>query len=323
MDWAFNLLVKLSAVCPEHYSLAFIPPLTDAILEHAVPFFRWVDSQRQDLALRLGRPVVALPAVPLNGMFHALPGFSPEQLERTMQVYHIFRNFSFLEANMKILLNHPAIVQLVEYGLIIAGEALPTTEIKRYALDIYENTSREIRVRSADDRLFVEIMRLLYSDDRAMVVGSVRSLTNLCTYSLNEELFSTVNVPMVERMLQLLLAGDEQVVSAVMEFLYQYTRLYEKAAQRIAEISKTNVVRLLSKFLGWKGRPRPANQPAPAPTPLAANVMTAPPSVIARGGLPPTVNRPQEQSSAPSQTSTAVDTFRKSATAEQMHCMNW
>lgn len=248
IDWALNKLVHFSYVCPEQFSLAHLPPLTDALLEHAQPFFEWVQNKIKKSSSPATAPVFAKQ----EGML------DDDQLERLLQLFHIFRNMSFLDSNRSILLAHPGVARLVECGLLFADDC-QSPEVKRHALDIYENLSTDIKLRGPQDRIYHEVKRLVFSEDKALVTGAIRSLTHLCVFPPNEEIFKCLEKEIFERFWMLLLSGDETIISEIMEFLYQYTSLYSESADRMIYGARTNVVRLLVKFLMWRGHSRSAH----------------------------------------------------------------
>ena len=62
-----------------------------------------------------------------------------------------------------------------------------------------------------------------------------------------------IDIPIIQRLVQLLLVPDEHIVNSIMEFFYLFTRGSIDAGQRLVTCVRFNVVNLFVKFLYWKG----------------------------------------------------------------------
>lgn len=125
--------------------------------------------------------------------YFSFPLFTPAQMERTLQLLHIFRNFSFLPNCVPLLLNNQQLLLFIQTCLTFrfenANEKCPLSnvkiadtdpsELRVYSLEILENLSlfMEIKGRS---HCFVQIVEriILYSNDRALIVPAIRCLAN-------------------------------------------------------------------------------------------------------------------------------------------------
>jgi hypothetical protein len=63
------------------------------------------------------------------------------------------------------------------------------------------------------------------------------------------------------RLIELLLVPDEELVIVIMEFLYNFSALSE-GSSRIPQAAPFNIVKLLWKFVHWRGVDRGAGQSA-------------------------------------------------------------
>ena len=59
---------------------------------------------------------------------------------------------------------------------------------------------------------------------------------------------------MVQRLTQLMFVWDEELVASIMDLLYHYTNLYGSVGARITQAMRSNIVKVLIKFLAWKWR---------------------------------------------------------------------
>ncbi|KAJ3092064.1 Chromatin structure-remodeling complex protein rsc9 [Quaeritorhiza haematococci] len=280
VDWAFNKLIKLSHKLPTNYNIgANVPGLLESIVSFAEPFFNRlnlntsardfettpVDSDIENVPVSVNgsmvrfeqennKKPVSLPSMTEISMFNSKD--SAELLERVLQVMHILRNLSFMEQNAVHLARSPTILTMLAKAI-----ALPThtayVEIKQHSVDIFENLCPIIQLRSKNDFFVAALSQMiLHSNDRYLILTSVRTLTRLAMVEGNEPFLIDVDKLLVKRMLQLLLLKDDELVSAVLDWFYQYSSLGREVATRIAEISGGKIVGLLCKMLRWKNGPR-------------------------------------------------------------------
>ncbi|KKA27310.1 hypothetical protein TD95_004006 [Thielaviopsis punctulata] len=97
-------------------------------------------------------------------------------------------------------------------------------EIKHSALDIAEQITPFITLRPQDP-LYVSLLAQMTSSDRGVILSALRALGRL---SMNLEAANTlenVSIGVLERIYQFLLLGDEELIDAGLDFLYQYTAL--------------------------------------------------------------------------------------------------
>lgn len=297
IDWAFNKLIPLSHICPDNFSIKVIPGVLDAIMEHARPFIscqQELARKSQMAQLKETAPLATIETAELSAndnmdsigssssskqtskkisggsgdwkyyrecqAIFGGPPLPAEQLERTLQIFHIIRNLSFVEPNLPVFIQHSQVMKMLE--LALAGRtALSLNEIRRYALDTVENMSGHLVMQTLDNPLLLRLKQLLHDQDRAMIVGALRCLTRLYSSEANEAITFNVEPSFMERLVQLLFVWDEEVIGGVLELLYHYSNILDSVAGKIAEALRLNLVHVLMKFLEW----RAANRPAPAP----------------------------------------------------------
>jgi len=258
VDWAFNKLIKVSYDAPPHFNMLSIPGLVDILLDFAALFFELAadDVNSMKFANNLREN-----ASPHKRMYPPFPteltvfasADTALQLERTLQVLHVFRNFSFLDFNSHQLhlASHRRLLRF-----IIRGISLPSystyVEIKQHCLDIFDNVATHVVLSGPNDPILSCLKNLLISTDRSLIIGSVRSLTRLCVNESNSIFLHDVDSNVVSRMLQLLLLWDDDITSAVLEYLYMYSSLSPEVAIRMAKACPSNIIRVLVKYLTWQ-----------------------------------------------------------------------
>ncbi|OZJ06843.1 hypothetical protein BZG36_00181 [Bifiguratus adelaidae] len=256
VDWAFNSLVKLSYECPDNFHLDMIPSLLPAIVKYARQFFDVFVAVGSTNAMPNGMlDTAGLPDRNSSEMdvddieYNVLNNKSyQEALERVLQVFHVIRNFSFLDSSVRILASNDELKKL-----LISGLGLPSRsrfmEIKQHCLDVLENISPQILLRSTHEDIYVILSELLYTSDRALILGSVRTLTRLAVNEGNEKVLSNIDINVVQRLYELLLLNDEELLAATLEYFYQYSSLHGNFNTQLIACCPADLVGVLVGFL--------------------------------------------------------------------------
>ncbi|KAK3828618.1 MAG: hypothetical protein J3Q66DRAFT_323117 [Benniella sp.] len=240
IDWAFSRLISLSFEWNE-FSLNMIPGLLDELLGFAQPFFEWWST----LDIKCNDELRDEDILSFN---------ESHSMERVLQVFHILRNLSFLDHNTIILTEHPGFRAMLQQGLSMP----PSThlnELRIYCLDTLECLSIHITLRSKFDIYLRELHRLLQTNDKAMILGCLRALTRLAANENNEKILCEIDPEIIERISQLLLVQDEELIGATLDYLYQFSSFHGDAAVQIAKNFPGNIVSVLVQFLSW-GSPK-------------------------------------------------------------------
>ena len=172
-----------------------------------------------------------------------------EFVDLVTNVYLAIRNLSFLDLNYIgfILQNATFLKQLVQC-LQLAAQSSRFTELGICVLDLLESLGHAIHLNPKNQSILQALQALLLtSSDRALLIGSLRSLTKLATGELNEPAFTHLTGAFYERLYQLLLIDDEPLQSAALDLLYQLTGNAENVA-KIGRTLKNNGVKILLRF---------------------------------------------------------------------------
>lgn len=242
VDWAFNTLIKFS-FASENFCLDFIPTLIDLLLDFTVDFFQ----------------LHMTTAVEGDDLFCSRA--QQETYERVLQVFHILRNFSFLEMNIRRLALHERLRFLLMKGIALSP-ASQYGELSRHCLDILENIAPQVSLVSRGDDYFTTMTQLLFSNDRAFILGAIRALTRVAVTETNERVLGFADLDVIERMAQFLMVDDEELEAATLEYLYQYSSLRGNFSTQLIKCYPGNLIGLLTGFLSYKSSLAPPSTTA-------------------------------------------------------------
>lgn len=235
IDWVFNTLVRFS-YSSENFNLDYMPDLIDHLLDVIDPYFQHHYQHSHLLSTKSDQT----------------------NYERALQVLHILRNFSFLDNNLRRLAHHTRLRQTLMKGLITDDAS--TTELTRHCLDILENIAPQVILAGPDDP-YLEAMTgfLLTSNDRALILGAIRSLTRVAVTEVNEPVLLRLPIEqrtaLLHRLFQFLLVDDEELMAATLEYFYQYTGLRSGrgfGADLVTMYPGKNLVGHLTGLLSYK-----------------------------------------------------------------------
>ncbi|KAK9768061.1 Chromatin structure-remodeling complex protein rsc9, variant 3 [Basidiobolus ranarum] len=227
IDWAFNNLIILSYRCDDTFRIDSIPGLLDAMLHY-------FDLQN----------------VGVNFADFFVTDTNTVWMERALQIAHITRNLSFLGHNAQTLASHDALLEVLTKGIELPSHS-QNIELRQLCLDAFENVSPYIALKNRSARFIKPLKHLLYTSDRALVLGSIRSLTRFALNKANEDILSVVDDKLIQRMFELLLVKDEELVETVIEYLYCYSNLSSKTSLELVRHMPKNSINVLIKCLTW------------------------------------------------------------------------
>lgn len=246
VDWAFNTLIKFS-FASENFCLDFIPTLIDLLLDFTVDFFQTHIEYN------------SIKSSTTTDLFCSKS--DQEAYERVLQVFHILRNFSFLEMNIRRLALHDRLRYMLMKGIMLPPSS-QFGELSRHCLDILENIAPQVSLISRDDPYFTTMTQLLFSNDRAFILGAIRALTRVAVTETNERVLGFADPLVVQRMAQFLIIDDEELEAATLEYLYQYSSLRGNFSTDLVKCYPGNLVGLLTGFLSYKSSLAPPSSTA-------------------------------------------------------------
>ncbi|KAH8548593.1 hypothetical protein BGW37DRAFT_505492 [Umbelopsis sp. PMI_123] len=171
-----------------------------------------------------------------------------ESLERVLQVLHILRNASFLESNKRIISQSRNLPTMLIKGLAFSGRA-QYIELSRHCLDILENIAPCVVLKNRVDPYLVSLSRLVFTNDKALILGATKALTRVAITEVNEKIFAIPDLDLLKRMIEFLFVNDEELLYATLEYLYQHTSLHSDLATELLNLYPGNLIGLLTGFL--------------------------------------------------------------------------
>lgn len=173
-------------------------------------------------------------------------------LDIILKVLHILRNFSFLTNYIPTLAQHALVKEILVQSLetsMITGHV----ELGRHSMDVLENIAGYMELVSENDPCLNCIYTLVAAHDRYLVIGSIRTLTWFTTNQLNH--IHLKSSPVIERIAQMLLSNDEELVGTALEYIYQYTRTAtESRSQFLTSPHSSAYIGLLISLLMTKSK---------------------------------------------------------------------
>jgi len=169
-----------------------------------------------------------------------------KKLDRILEAALILRNMSISAENAK----HMASLKLCR-STIVEGISIPPhsalTDMKQYCLDIAEAMCPLLPL-SENGELFEGLVAGLESDDRGILIASLRGITRLVHRDETNRLKS-VNLTSIRRVQDLLLLEDEELLLACLDFLYQYTAVDENVAVLMSQPMALGFLNQLKRLL--------------------------------------------------------------------------
>jgi hypothetical protein len=277
VDWAFNKLVKISHLHLIHIqqipgistSIDFIGifqftqtfigisqfkkdfiGLQELLIQHMSPVFDSLILSTDPNDFETTSAVFSLREISL---FHSKDVSCA--LERTLQVLHIIRNFLFFDQNPPVFARDHVFLTNLAKGLALPNASY-FIEIKQYCFEIYEFIVPVSELRGTSDFYLACMRKAIQEPDRALVLSSIRSLTKMALIEANEKHISELGQAVLSKMFMYLLVPDEELVVVVLEFLYIFTNL-SKTCSKVVQFAPFNIVKLLLKYVVFKGKPIP------------------------------------------------------------------
>lgn len=191
------------------------------------------------------------------------------------------RNACLDAKTAQLLAAEPATREVITRGMLLPREPL-YSEIRGYAVEIAEHVCFHYMPEGPESPLMVALVNLLDSQDRSLAISSHRALGRLCVYD-ESNCIASLAIDHVHRLLRYLMVEDEELVSACLDLLYQYTARIQHVddlvgenikddAMWVRDILSAHLVRLLTykmdrERVEYVRLPRRTKRPAPAEPP--------------------------------------------------------
>ena len=245
-SFALHHLVKVSYERGDKYKFEGFPFLAESLIEKALEVMELVYGVKWELSY--SHKEGTAPENTLNGAFgtpnlldririlkrnikYDGDGDKPsEQLEKLNEAALVIRNMLILEDNARLVSRFALLRDFLTIAISLPNQPR-LDEFKHYALEMAEQVTRYYAMRPRDP-LYLVMLQHLDSSDRAMVLSALRAI-NRVGIEL-EGVFRIEHVPLltVERIISLvLLESDDELVEACLDFLYEYTAIWDNISQ--------------------------------------------------------------------------------------------
>lgn len=196
--------------------------------------------------------------------------------QKGLEALLIVRNASLDPENGQVLSHNPTLLDIVVRGLKMPSKPF-YSEFRSYCFDIAESISFHLTPDSAEDPLFSAVVSTLTrSEDRGILIPALRSLARLVIRD-ERNLVESIPKGTITKLLRFLMVDDEELISAVLDFMYQYTANPANVRRLIRDpfstgVCSTHLIRLLTykidlPKLDYIRLPRRTKKPAPPDPP--------------------------------------------------------
>ena len=175
----------------------------------------------------------------------------PEELAHKLTKIHeaglTIRNLSLLEDNAVYLSDLPQLRDFLSIALNLPKSPI-VTELKHYALDIAEQVTR-YWVMDVEDPLYRSLLNEVDEGlDRGAILTALRAISRISMNLEESNLLRGVQVSTTKKICEWVLLEDEELVSACLDFLYQYTAVPENVSLLLSNSSYLSLPSFLSQL---------------------------------------------------------------------------
>ncbi|GAB7349327.1 hypothetical protein MBLNU459_g8464t1 [Dothideomycetes sp. NU459] len=170
-----------------------------------------------------------------------------QALGRIAEAGLVIRNMVMLDENAQYISRLPL---LRDYFCIVLNlKPHPAVvEIQHYALETAEQLTKYYNL-SSDDVLYHSLLAQLESNDRGKIVTSLRAVSRIGHAFIENKRLEEVPVAVVERLGDWMMVDDEELRSACLDFLMQYTSIADNVETLVLDTDIQGLVRQLSALL--------------------------------------------------------------------------
>lgn len=232
-DWALAALMQVSFNSPQAIDLRIQNTLANTVLKR-------VHSRCLEANERTNESTEKDVANPLD--VPTLTGKTLKEQQKVLEALLVLRNTSLDPENAQFL----AKSEMCRY-IIIHGLSLPDlrvySEFKHLCLEITEAISVHVTLSSAQDKLFLSVVDALNtgSSDRSIIIPALRSLARMLIHDEHDSTKS-LTPEFVDQILRFLLISDDELITATLDFVYQYTRNEDNMRSLLHNFHDTELV---------------------------------------------------------------------------------
>ncbi|RPA96653.1 hypothetical protein L873DRAFT_1206269 [Choiromyces venosus 120613-1] len=236
VDYALSQLVRISFESGDDLRAEAYPGLSEALFEKLVTIQSLADLHCSEGAGELLEDSKFV-----------------KQLEKINEAALVLRNMSLQPDNARYFSRLKNGRQIIVTCMNLPGQSC-FTELKHYILDMVEAMAIHFSL-AVDDDLFPTLHANLLSDDRGLVLGSLRAICRLVMGRDEANCIGQINKLAIDRIKALIMLEDEDLVSACLDFLYQYTTNEENVEKLIQPPDGIEIVKQLTRLLLYQAVP--------------------------------------------------------------------
>ena len=263
-EYALHHLVKISHERGDKYRFDQFPGLADALIKKVLQItglFYDVDWEvtydedtfsydEETLNGLIGTPDVIQrlkSRVPLISDDSVLDDRFVSQLNRITEAGLILRNMSLQDENANYLARLPLLRDLLAIMLNLPSHA-SIVELQHYALDIAEQVLKLIDLGTQDD-LYQGLLNHAAGNDRSASATAFRAISRIAMNHPSPKRLDDVPLTVLQRAQDFLFVEDEELRSACLDFLMQYTSFADNVEHLLYCLDTEALARQLSRLL--------------------------------------------------------------------------
>lgn len=241
IDWALHHLVRMSFQEADSLRLDLFPGLAEALLSKLA-------SAREVIDVALSKPTTD------GDSFANLDGRAfRDSFDKILEAALALRNASLQSDNARYLARLGYSRDIIVSGIDVPDHQV-FIELRQYCYDIAETMSPYLGMDGLQDRLYTVLRNSLESSDRGVLVASLRALARLVIGDDKNKL-QDLSADVLEKIQLYLLLDDEELVSACLDVLYQFTRLMENVERLIASSKFSGLIHQLVRLMMYQAQP--------------------------------------------------------------------
>jgi chromatin structure-remodeling complex subunit RSC9 len=232
-----------------------------------------------------------------------IDGLLPEDFATSMSNVNeaglVLRNMVMLEQNAAYLVKRPLLRDLLVIILNLPDRSV-LTELKHYALDVSEQITKYFALRP-EDPLYTSLLAQLESDDRGAIITALRALSRIAmNYETIPNRLANVPIKSLQKICEWLLVEDEELRSACLDFLYQYTAVTDNVEYMLKNLDMEGLVGQLVRLLMYGAQTQKEREERRTTSTTTPSTATSPPKLSSKiiESLIATISDERELSSA-------------------------
>jgi chromatin structure-remodeling complex subunit RSC9 len=159
----------------------------------------------------------------------------------------VLRNMVMLEENANYISRLPLATDFIAITLNLPLSPL-VVELQHYALDISEQITKYLLLED-DHPLYVSLVSQLDNSDRGAILTALRAIGRIAMNLEESNRLSGVPLRSVSTIIEWTVLDDEELVSACLDFLYQYTALEENVQNLVENMNENTLAGLVNRLV--------------------------------------------------------------------------